>query len=96
MMAAAAVQYAPTPAHETIFEPKKLHTLRSNHGNYVDSKSTGWMKPTPRDTPIEEMRRRYEEESYIWIKELIPREDVYDMREQYITPTHHHSLPCVL
>ena len=79
----AETQRAPVPAHELINEPQQLPSLRSNRGKYVDPSSTGWMRPTSRDTPMEEMRRRYNEDGYVWIKNLIPREDVYDMREQY-------------
>lgn len=48
------------------------------------SSSTGWMRPTPSDTPIEEMRKRFRDEGYVWIKNVIPREVVYDMREQWV------------
>ncbi len=41
------------------------------------------MLPTPCDTRIEEMRGRYERDGYIWVKNVLPREDVLDMREQY-------------
>lgn len=34
------------------------------------------------DTPVEEMRRRFDSEGYVLIKGLIPREDVLDTREQ--------------
>ena len=42
-----------------------------------------WLQPTPRDTPIEEMRARYERDGYVWLKNVIPRSDVYDCREAY-------------
>lgn len=60
-----------------------LPKLRSNQGHYVASSSTGWMRPTPSDTPIDEMRKRFRDEGYVWIKNVIPREVVYDMREQW-------------
>ena len=82
----AETQRAPLPAHEMIYEPKQLPSLRSNRGKHVDPSSTGWMRSTSRDTPMEEMRRRYKEDGYVWIKNIIPREDVYDMREQYEEP----------
>jgi len=78
----AAVQQAPVPAHELFVEPGQLPKLRSNYGDYVDPKSTGWMKPTPIDTPLEEMRRRFNEHGYVWVRNVIPREDVLDMRQQ--------------
>lgn len=71
------------------YEPKdrtpQLPSLRSNQGSYVDQSSTGWMRSTPTGTPLQEMRRRFREDGYIWVKNVIPREDVYDMREQYVS-----------
>ncbi|KAL8800001.1 MAG: hypothetical protein Q9182_005482 [Xanthomendoza sp. 2 TL-2023] len=55
--------------------------LRSNQGSYVNSSSTGWMRSTLLDTPLEELRARFNSEGYIWVKNVIPREEVYDMRE---------------
>ena len=63
-----------------------LPKLRWNHGNYIASSSTGWMQPTSVDTPVEEIRKRFREEGYVWIKNVIPRETVYDMREQWVPP----------
>ncbi len=42
----------------------------------------GWMRETARDTPLEEMRRRFDTDGYVLVKGLIPREDVLDMREK--------------
>ena len=82
-------QRPPQPAHELSFEPKQLPKLRSNYGNYVDSNTVSWLRATPLSTPLEEMRKRYEEDGYLWVKHLLPREDVYDMRELYDpTPPH--------
>lgn len=76
------VQQAPIAAHELRHEPRELPPLRSNRGTYVDPSITGWMRPTSRDAPLEEMRKRYRKDGYVWVKNLLPREDVYDMREQ--------------
>lgn len=85
-MALADVQSAPVAAHELCAPSSQLPVLRSNQGDHVAPASTGWMLPTPRDTPIEEMRKRFERDGYVWIKSVIPREDVLDMREQYDEP----------
>lgn len=82
-MASADVQPIPSPAHETVCTSRKVPTLRSNHGDYVKPEATGWMYPTSLSTPVRDMQARYERDGYIWIKNLIPREDVLDMREQY-------------
>ena len=84
-MAAAATQAAPVPAHELVYETNQLPKLRSNYGAYLDSDTVGWLKETPIPTSMEEMRRRFEEDGYIWVKNVMPREDVLDMREAYFT-----------
>jgi len=35
------------------------------------------------DLPLEELRRRYHEDGYLFLKGLLPREDVLEAREQY-------------
>lgn len=81
-MATVTSQTAPVPPHELSFQANELPKLRSNYGKYVDPASIGFLRPTPVDTPIDEMRRRFEEDGYVWIKHLLPREDVLDMRQQ--------------
>ena len=34
------------------------------------------LRPTTADTPIDEVRRRYKEDGYVFLKGLMPREDV--------------------
>ena len=41
------------------------------------------LKPTSLDTPIDEARRRYNEDGYLFVKGLLPREDVLKAREEY-------------
>lgn len=77
------VQWAPAAPHDLNHGPGKLPSLRSNRGTYVDPSTTGWMRPTSRNTPLKEIRRRYSEDGYVWVKNLLPQQDVYDMREQY-------------
>jgi len=77
----AVVQAAPFPAHELVFTSKELSKLRANQGDYVDKDSVSRMQPTPSSAPLEEIRKRYENDGYVWLKHLIPREHVYDMRE---------------
>ncbi|KAJ4516555.1 hypothetical protein HRR83_001889 [Exophiala dermatitidis] len=43
----------------------------------------GSLKPTTIDTPIEEARRRYQEDGYLFLKGLLPRDDVLKAREEY-------------
>lgn len=44
------------------------------------------LRPTPKDTPISEIRKRLKEDGYIFMKGLIPREDVLNLRKQYAFP----------
>ncbi|KIW10727.1 hypothetical protein PV08_10026 [Exophiala spinifera] len=41
------------------------------------------LTPTTPDTPIEEVRRRYTEDGYVFLKGLLPRADVLKAREEY-------------
>jgi phytanoyl-CoA hydroxylase len=43
----------------------------------------GSLKITTLDTPMEEIRRRYSEDGYVFLKQLLLREDVLKAREQY-------------
>ena len=80
----AAVQRGPAPAHEINLPTQQLPRLHFNRGKNVDLSSTGWMLHTPVDTPLEVMRKRYDDTGYLWVKNLLPREAVYEMREQYV------------
>ncbi|USW51569.1 Putative phytanoyl-CoA dioxygenase [Septoria linicola] len=76
----AAIQTAPVPAHQLVYEPNSLPKLRSNYGDFLDQDTVGWMRETLVDTSIEEMRRRFDEDGYIFVKGVMPREDVLNMR----------------
>ena len=71
-----------TPVPDNVPFPQRLPALRSNQGNYVGAASTGWMQSVTTDTPTEDTRARFDRDGYLWVKNLIPREDVLDMREQ--------------
>ncbi|KAK4501807.1 hypothetical protein PRZ48_007616 [Zasmidium cellare] len=79
------VQPTPTPAHELTYEHGQLPKLRSNYGAHLDPTTVAWMRETPADTPLSEMRRRFEQEGYIFVKHLLPREDVLSVRSAYFT-----------
>lgn len=80
---AAATQAAPVPAHELVYVPEQLPRLRSNYGAQLDAETVGWMKETPIDTPLQEMHRRFDEDGYLFVKNVMPREDVLDARQEY-------------
>ncbi|KAJ9601930.1 hypothetical protein H2200_013600 [Cladophialophora chaetospira] len=43
------------------------------------------LRPTALETPIDEARRRYAEDGYLYIKGLLPKIDVLKAREEYFT-----------
>jgi hypothetical protein len=49
----------------------------------IDASYIGSLKPKTLDVPIEEMRAKYNAEGYLWIKGLLPPQDVIDARRQY-------------
>ncbi|OAL30002.1 hypothetical protein AYO22_01908 [Fonsecaea multimorphosa] len=77
----------PFPQNEKIavHTPRDPPVVRWNGGRSSNPSAIGWLRETLKDSPIVEMRRRYEEDGYILIKGLIPREVVLDMREHYFT-----------
>ena len=63
---------------------------RTNYGSHIDTDMVDWLIPTSKDTPLSEIRARYARDGYVWVKNVISREDVFDMRERYfqtISPT---------
>lgn len=53
-----------------------------NNGDHLDYQKVGLMQPTAKDAPLEEMRQKMKETGYVFVKDLIPREDVLDVRER--------------
>jgi hypothetical protein len=45
--------------------------------------SIGLLTPTTLDTPVSEMQRRYKEDGYLLVKNVLPREDVLRVRQKY-------------
>lgn len=43
----------------------------------------GALKESSPDLPIEELRRRYDEDGYVFLKGLLPRDEVLKVREEY-------------
>ena len=69
----------PVPSAPSVPTPRQ----RTNYGDFIDPQMVSWLQPTPRDAPLAEMRRRYERDGYVWIKNVMPRSDVYDFRQVY-------------
>jgi phytanoyl-CoA hydroxylase len=45
----------------------------------------GWLRETPADTPIEEIRHRLFQDEYVFVKGLLPRNDVLEARDHYFS-----------
>lgn len=58
------------------------HDLHVNDGQ-LPAEMISQLRPTMLDTPIAEVRRRYDEDGYVFLKGLIPREDVLKARKEY-------------
>jgi hypothetical protein len=61
--------------------------VRTNCGAFVDQNFVSYMKPSCPDTPLAELRDRFESDGYVFIQGLIPRQDVLDVREEYVLAT---------
>lgn len=65
--------------NEAALHEKRFHV---NDG-VLPPESIGLIRPTTLDTPMEEIRRRYEEEGFVLLKGILPREDVLKVRQKY-------------
>ena len=61
--------------------PKEIRAIQGA----IPQTMLGWLRETPADTTIEEIRRRLYEDEYVFIKGLLPREDVLKIREHYFS-----------
>lgn len=55
-----------------------------NDGELTDDMK-GMLRVSSSDMPMEELRHRYETNGYVFLKGLLPREDVLKAREEYFT-----------
>ncbi|CAE6468040.1 unnamed protein product [Rhizoctonia solani] len=57
--------------------------IRSNAGP-MKPENLGWLQPVnPKTTSMDEMRELFVEQGYLWVKGLIPREDILAFRRKY-------------
>ena len=52
------------------------------NGGRISSEKIGFLRPTPKNLPVEQLRQRLKEDGYLFVKDVIPREDVLDAREK--------------
>ncbi|KAK5800309.1 hypothetical protein VI817_002521 [Penicillium citrinum] len=55
----------------------------AQNGGRIPTERVGFLKATHLSLPLDEMRQRLKQDGYLFIKGLIPRADVLDMRESY-------------
>jgi phytanoyl-CoA hydroxylase len=60
------------------------HALLANDG-LLEPQDLTPLRPSTLSTPLEELRRRYESDGYVFIKHLLPRKDVLRCREKYFS-----------
>ncbi|GAD96602.1 hypothetical protein AOR_1_688074 [Paecilomyces variotii No. 5] len=56
----------------------------------LQSEDVAYLRPSYPNMPLDELRKRYDEDGYLFLKQLIPREDVLKTRERYfnlVAPT---------
>lgn len=74
-------------ATETMTMPSRESTVQDKtfyvNDGPLPKEYIGLLEPVTLDTPIEEIRRRYNEDGYLLVKNVIPREDVLQVRQKY-------------
>jgi len=71
--------YADSPKRQAL--PTDLHFFVND--GLLSPDKVAPLKPTTLDTPMEEIRRRYKDDGYVFLKGLLPREDVLKARREY-------------
>lgn len=59
-------------------------TLAVNDGP-LTAENAAFLRPSDANLPLEELQARYEEDGYLFIKQVLPRADVLEMRHQYFS-----------
>lgn len=73
------LQSSPTKEIHGYGNPLKLRSS----GGIIEPHFLGKLRPTHLDTSMEEIRKRYEDDGYVWLKGLLPPSDVWDARKEY-------------
>src|SRR3954449_8284560 len=51
----------------------------------LTSENVALLRPSEPTLPLEELRKRYDEDGYLFLKQVLPRQDVLDARESYFS-----------
>ncbi|RMZ67156.1 phytanoyl- hydroxylase [Pyrenophora seminiperda CCB06] len=71
--------HALSPEDVPSFQGERLYV---NDG-LLRASQVGQLRESPANLPMEELRRRYQEDGYVFLKGLLPRSDVLAAREEY-------------
>lgn len=66
--------------HATVSQPTTAFYV--NDG-LLSPERVGRLQPSSPSEPLDELRRRYEQDGYLFLKGLLPRQDVLKAREAY-------------
>ncbi|KAI0173003.1 hypothetical protein GGR52DRAFT_547009 [Hypoxylon sp. FL1284] len=75
-------QLESTMSQAAVLRP--LPSLYVNDG-LLDPDRIGYLQPSSPSEPLNDLRRRYERDGYLFLKGLLPRDDVLKAREAYFT-----------
>lgn len=64
-------------------EPREL-ALESNFGP-MDPSMIGFLQPTAADAPVEVMLERFQKDGYLFMKNILPKDRVYECRRAYFS-----------
>ncbi|KIW52496.1 hypothetical protein PV05_08128 [Exophiala xenobiotica] len=65
-------------------QPPSPPQFRIDQGR-VAASQLGWLRSTPANATIDEIRQRLQDDGYVWVKSVLPREDVLGMREHFFS-----------
>ena len=63
-------------------EPSKL-SIKGIHGT-INHNQIARLQAISKDTPLSEMRSRFDSDGYLFVKNLLPRENVLKVRQQCV------------
>ncbi|MGO8060850.1 phytanoyl-CoA dioxygenase family protein [Rhizobium johnstonii] len=63
-----------------VIQARKMEFRLAANGRTLPAERIGWLVPTDPGIGIDAIRRRYQDDGYVWLKGLLPRADVIDFR----------------
>ncbi|KAH8809350.1 hypothetical protein F5884DRAFT_858851 [Xylogone sp. PMI_703] len=68
---------------QSITAPSRVAAIELKSTGGPITEAIGLLQPFSKDTPVEKLREFYDKNGYIWVKNLLPAEDVWKCREAY-------------